>query len=302
VNGIRGLRRVAPGVDCLSLLGAVNVVFLSSGDGRWWLVDTGLGWHFSVVKRASEQLFGPGSRPEAILLTSARPDHAGGASALATYWDVPVRLDPAAWPLADGTLEWPKDDTGAGDLAGWVARVWKPGPVDLGGLLAPLEDLPDGWTALPLAGPSPGHTGFWRESDRVLIAGDALATVNIETVPGLLRPPTPALPPAPWILDWESLRKTWRTIAALAPSALVCGHGRPMVGERVAGLLEHFAEYKVMVRHGRHINEPVRLREDGTFNVVPDRPDPALAVARAAGMVLAAGMVIWWMDRRRRRA
>jgi len=239
--------------------------------------------------------------PEAIVLTHARPDHAGCAAALGTFWDVQVRLDQAAWGLADGTVAWPRDDVGAGDLAGWVARVWRPGPVDLAGLLAPLDMLPDGWTALPLAGPSPGHTGFWRESDRVLIAGDALATVNIETVRGLLSPPAPALPPAPWILDWESLRRTWRSIAQLAPNALICGHGTPIAGEAVPGLLAHFAEYKVMVRHGQHINEPVRLGHDGTFNQVPDIPDPALTVAKAAGVVLAAGVVIWWMDRRRRR-
>jgi len=87
----------------------------------------------------------------------------------------------------------------------------------------------------------------------------------------------------------------------MAPTVLVCGHGSPIPGESVPGLLEHFAEYKVMVRHGRHINEPVRLRPDGTFNQVPDIPDPALTIAKAAGVVLAAGVVIWWMDRRKRR-
>ncbi len=302
MKATRGLRRVAPGLDCLSLPGAVNVVFLSQPDGRWWLVDTGLPWHFNAIVRTSVRLFGPDSRPEAIVLTHARPDHAGCASALATFWDVPVRLDTAAWGLADGSVAWPRDDADAGDLAGWLARVWRPGPVDLAGLLAPLDELPDGWTAVPLEGPSPGHTGFWRESDRVLIAGDALATVNIESIGGLLRPPAPALPPAPWILDWESLRHTWRTIAQMAPAALICGHGKPLTGADVPELLAHFAEYKVMVRHGRHINEPVRLRPDGTFNVVDDIPDPALAVAKAAGVVLAAGVVIWWMDRRKRRA
>jgi len=302
VNRPRGLRRVAPGVDCLSLPGGVNVVFVRVDDGRFWLFDTGLRGHFGAIVRASEFLFGNQSRPEAIVLTHARPDHAGSAAALSAYWNVPVRLDMAAWPLADGRLEWPRDDTGAGDLSCWIAKGWRPSRIDLGGILEPLEKLPDGWEAVPLPGPSPGHTGFLRAGDGVLIAGDALATVNLETWVDALRGPVLSLPPAAWILDWEALRRTWRRIARIAPRALVCGHGKPLSGESLPELLEHFAENKVMVRHGRHINEPVRLQPDGTFNVVPDRPDPALTVAKAAGMVVAAGVVLWWMDRRRRRA
>jgi hydroxyacylglutathione hydrolase len=73
---------------------------------------------------------------------------------------------------------------------------------------------------LDVPGHSPGHIAFWRESDRLLIAGDVFFNMNpLTTVPGLrqpLRAPTsdPALN-----------RRSMRRIAELEPRIVGFGHG-----------------------------------------------------------------------------
>ena len=83
-------------------------------------------------------------------------------------------------------------------------------------------------------GHSPGHLSFWRESDRVLIAGDVLFGRHPMTGRrGLHEPPTE------FTLDPERNRASIRRVAALRPSLTVFGHGRPW---RDTDALERFAD------------------------------------------------------------
>ena len=61
-----------------------------------------------------------------------------------------------------------------------------------------------GWTWLMTDGHSPGHVSFFRESDRALIAGDAVVTTRQESTidvlrqrPVISRPTCAGLNPAP---------------------------------------------------------------------------------------------------------
>src|SRR5205823_10531285 len=73
-------------------------------------------------------------------------------------------------------------------------------------------------------GHTPGHVLFFREADRVAIAGDVLANMNFLTCkPGLREPP-------PFFSeDTRQNRASIRKLAALAPSLVCFGHGPPLV-------------------------------------------------------------------------
>jgi glyoxylase-like metal-dependent hydrolase (beta-lactamase superfamily II) len=58
-----------------------------------------------------------------------------------------------------------------------VARIFDPS--------VPVPGFPD-WECIPTPGHTPGHVAFLRISDRVLIAGDAIATVNLNSIWGFL--------------------------------------------------------------------------------------------------------------------
>ena len=96
------------------------------------------------------------------------------------------------------------------------------------------DALDAGFVALETPGHSPGHLSFWREEDRVLIAGDVLFGRHPTTGrPGLHEPPRE------FTLDPERNRESIRRVAALRPSLTVFGHGRPW---RDAVALERFAD------------------------------------------------------------
>ena len=93
-----------------------------------------------------------------------------------------------------------------------------------------------GFTVLETPGHTPGHVSFWRERDRVLIAGDVLANMNLNTgVTGLHEPLAFATP------DPARNRASARRLAELRPALACFGHGPPLrdpgkLAEFVAGL------------------------------------------------------------------
>ena len=93
-----------------------------------------------------------------------------------------------------------------------------------------------GFTVLETPGHTPGHVSLWRERDRVLIAGDVLANMNLMTgVPGLHEPLAFATP------DPARNRASARRLAELRPALACFGHGPPLrdpdkLAKFVAGL------------------------------------------------------------------
>jgi hydroxyacylglutathione hydrolase len=80
-----------------------------------------------------------------------------------------------------------------------------------------------GFKVLEVPGHSAGHLAFWRESDRVLIAGDVLANLNqISGLPGLNEPSSLLTP------DPKRNRESARRLAALEPKLVLFGHGRAL--------------------------------------------------------------------------
>jgi glyoxylase-like metal-dependent hydrolase (beta-lactamase superfamily II) len=76
---------------------------------------------------------------------------------------------------------------------------------------------------LHVPGHSAGHVAFWRESDRVLIAGDVFNTANPLTgIPGL-RLPFDSFTPDP-----AENRRSAKRLGALEPALMCVGHGPPL--------------------------------------------------------------------------
>ena len=249
-------REIALGVYRLETgrgLSEANVYLVRSGPG-WVLIDTAWPHRGQLIRSAAESLFGAGARPAAILLTHIHPDHSGSALELARLWDLPVHVHPSELPLAPGGYlpeyanpldRWliapilrlmPRRKVEASlsrnSLQG-TARAFDPA--------AGVPGLPD-WQAVPTPGHTPGHVAFFRGSDRVLITGDAVLTVNLNSVPGLLAGRHRVSGP-PYIStwNWPAAQQSVAALASLRPAVLACGHGRPMTGARAAASLASFS-------------------------------------------------------------
>ena len=84
-----------------------------------------------------------------------------------------------------------------------------------------------GFTVLDTPGHSAGHVVYWRESDRVLIAGDVVNAMHPFTMRRGVRQPLDAFTPDP-----PRNRESIKRIAALEPELTVVGHGPPLHGAR----------------------------------------------------------------------
>jgi glyoxylase-like metal-dependent hydrolase (beta-lactamase superfamily II) len=233
---------------------AANVYLVRSGPG-WVLIDTSWPRRGRLIRAAAESVFGPGSRPVAIVLTHIHPDHSGSALELARMWDLPVYVHPDEMVLAPGGYlpeygnpldRWlivpllrlvPRRAVEASrsrnSLEG-TARALDPS--------AGVPGLPD-WRAVPTPGHTPGHLAFFRGKDRVLTTGDAVLTVNLNSVPDLLTGRHQvAGPPYISTWNWPMAKRSVAALASLRPDVLACGHGRPITGTQAAAGLASFSD------------------------------------------------------------
>ena len=231
-----------------------NVYLVRSGPACV-LIDTAWPHRGRLIAAAAESLFGTGTRPAAILLTHIHPDHSGSALELARRWDLPVLVHPRELPLAPGGYlpeygnpldRWliapvlrlmPRRKIEAmvsrNSLAG-TARAFDPA----GGV----PGLPD-WQCIPTPGHTPGHVAFFRASDRMLITGDAVLTVDLNDARGLLSGRhRVAGPPYISTWDWPTAKESVAVLAGLEPNVLAAGHGRPMAGAGTAGQLKALSD------------------------------------------------------------
>lgn len=251
--GRRDPAQVAPDVHAVTLgrglcLLASNVYLVRSGDS-WALVDAGWAGDADQIRQAAESVFGAGARPTAILLTHLHPDHSGAAGDLARAWGVPVYAHPDELPMAAGKYR-PEFDM---PLDHWVimpimrllpaktrSRIEAAG--DITDVTRPLEPtgvvpgLPDWqWVATP--GHTPGQVAYLRPADGVMISGDAVVTVDLNSISGLRRGRQRLAEP-PWYTTWNSptARRSIVTMAAMSPQTLLPGHGHPLTVQTAEAL------------------------------------------------------------------
>jgi hydroxyacylglutathione hydrolase len=200
------LHEVADGIFHLPLAprSAMNAWLL--GDV---LVDAGLKSSGGKVVKALD-----GRDLSAHALTHVHPDHAGGSKRVAEARGVPVWAPAADAPfLRQGRCEAPA-----------AIRPFAKVPA-----LEPARELREGdalgdtgFVVLDTPGHTRGHVSFWREADRVLVAGDVLFGLHpLTTVAGLHEPlklPT---------FDVAQNQASIRRLAELRPALLLLGHGPP---------------------------------------------------------------------------
>jgi glyoxylase-like metal-dependent hydrolase (beta-lactamase superfamily II) len=129
-----------------------------------------------------------------------------------------------------------------------VARAFDPGGA--------VPGLP-GWTAVPTPGHTPGHVSFFRPSDRVLISGDALVTLAVNSLAGiLLGRQGLSGPPSYTTWDRRAAALSIGTLAALEPAVVGGGHGTPLTGDATATLVGALARRVAAARLVRPIGPP----------------------------------------------
>ena len=181
---------------------------------------------------AAEARFGAGSRPEAIYLTHGHVDHAGSARQLAERWEVPIFAHRLELPYLTGRSDYPPPDPTIGGAMAFLSRFMPNRARDLGPWVRelPNDNLPglSGWRSIETPGHSPGHVSFFRESDRVLLAGDAFATMDMDSWIGLMSGKKElARAGAPFNMDWEATRASVQKLATLRPQVGAAGMGFP---------------------------------------------------------------------------
>jgi glyoxylase-like metal-dependent hydrolase (beta-lactamase superfamily II) len=246
-------------VYCLGPRGRTQTdVYFVRSESSWVLIDAGWAKDGPSIKKAAESVFGADTRPASILLTHFHPDHAGSALQLARLWDCPVYVHPDELPLARG--DFAAITKYAGPLDHWVvlplmramgrrrreamlagsslsdvSRPFEPG--------AGVSGLP-GWECIPTPGHTPGHVSFFRASDRVLITGDAVVTLKLNSMAGLLlQRQGLSGPPRYTSWSWRAAKQSVAALARLEPSVLAGGHGTPLTGPGTARVLRTFAEH-----------------------------------------------------------
>jgi len=252
-----GPLEIAPDVFCLGPWGRTqtNVYFVRAGSA-WALVDAGWEGDVPRIEAAARSLLGPAAVPAAILLTHDHPDHAGAARVLAETWRCPILLHPAETAIATG--DFAAMERFAGPLDRWVilpamqalgerrrAEVLARGSI--AGLIRELEPngvVPgvEGWGWIPTPGHTPGHVSFVRPADRVVLTGDALVTLRVNAPAGFLLG-RQGLSAPPWYTTWDrrAAAASIAVLAALEPTVVGGGHGRPLTGPGTAAAVRAFA-------------------------------------------------------------
>jgi glyoxylase-like metal-dependent hydrolase (beta-lactamase superfamily II) len=246
--------------------------------GAWALVDAGLKWSASTIKSMAKEHFGD-KRPAAIILTHGHFDHVGAVASLAQEWGVPVYAHVMEIPYLTGKSSYPPPDPSVGGgMMSMMSFLYPKGPIDVSEYVEKLPDdnsipgFPD-WKYIHTPGHTPGHISLFRESDKVLIAGDAFTTTKAESaICALTHLQHMSGPPKYFTPNWASAKLSVIKLAALAPEIVATGHGKPMSGEEMRyelnNLSRHFDQLAVPAV-GRYVNEPAISNEQGTVSIPP---------------------------------
>ena len=268
--------------------------YLVGNAQSWVLVDSGSPGNAKKIREAAESRFGPNAKPKGIILTHGHFDHASSAPELAKLWDVKVYAHRLEWPFLTGKSAYPPLDPTAPGFFSAISRFMPSRTANVADRIADLNgSLPSlglsDWEIIDTPGHTPGHVSFFRARDGVLLAGDAFATVNMDSFVDLVsKKPEVSRPATPGTYDWPKARVSVQTLAKLRPKVIGAGHGVPMTNAATG--LEKLAANFPVPEHGRYVTEPALFDENGITYLPPAPPDnlPKVAGGVAAAVALAA--------------
>jgi glyoxylase-like metal-dependent hydrolase (beta-lactamase superfamily II) len=280
----QNLFTVAPGVWGRKDVFVNYFVIQDLNSETWILVDAGLKWSAPGIKEMAEYLFDKESKPTAIILTHGHFDHVGSVEKLADEWDVPVYAHHLEIPYLTGQSDYPPPDpTVGGGLMATMSFIYPKRPINIWRHIKVLPadgkipSMPE-WKYIHTPGHSPGHISLFRETDSVLIAGDAFVTTRQESAMSvMMQTKVISGPPKYFTYDWHASENSVKTLAALHPKTAATGHGKPMRGAELRNelqqLVEHFTE-KAVPTQGRYISSPAITTANGVVYVPPQKRNP----------------------------
>ncbi|MCS6852140.1 MAG: MBL fold metallo-hydrolase [Gemmataceae bacterium] len=152
-----------------------------------------------------------------LALTHCHPDHQGSAWAICRRFGVPLACHEADVAAAEGRAPMVPQNRFL-RLGRWV---WSGPAHPVARVLRDGDELA-GFRVIHAPGHTPGHVMFFREADRVVLAGDVLANIHF-----LSRRPGLREPPRVFSHDYQENRRSIQKLAALRPSLVCFGHGPP---------------------------------------------------------------------------
>jgi glyoxylase-like metal-dependent hydrolase (beta-lactamase superfamily II) len=207
------MSEVAPGVHLLTGFPKYGINWYLVGDV---LVDAGGRPDAGrIIKQLRDH------KVTAHALTHAHPDHQGSSHAVCTKLGIPYWVH--------------RDDVEVAEDPSLILKRQPPKPLNrlmykmFAGPAHPVDraleegDEIAGFEVLHTPGHAKGHVSLWRESDRVLIAGDVLNTAHPFLMKRGLREPLEVFTP-----DVPENRGSIKRLAALDPALLLVGHGPPL--------------------------------------------------------------------------
>lgn len=174
-----------------------------------------------------------------VVLSHAHADHRGGAAELGA--PVLCHPDEVADAEGDGGMHYGRldliENAQIREFFPQLIAMWDGGPVPIAGTVSDGDDVA-GFRVVHVPGHAPGLIALLREEDGLLLAADAIYTIDLETAhPAPARVPHPAVN---W--DTEMARESIRRLAELSPASVWAGHSDGVEGD-VADQLRAAADW-----------------------------------------------------------
>jgi glyoxylase-like metal-dependent hydrolase (beta-lactamase superfamily II) len=298
--------QVAQGVWGMRIL-FVNVYMIVNRRGiakGWVLVDTGIKGSAKKIIAMAEALFGPGTRPSAIVLTHGHADHAGSLPELLKYWNVPVYAHKLELPYLTGKSSYPPADTEVGGgLMTLISWMWPTKPINISSNIREIDlydgipELPE-WKVIHTPGHTPGHISLFLPLNTTLIAGDAFTTTQSESAFYVLTYRKKVSGPPRYITtDWIAAATSVRKLAALQPRIAATGHGSVMRGRELSAALDLLAsrfESVAVPQSGRYVGHAAIADENGVQYIPPYKSN----LKRNAAITVTAALVSFLLIRK----
>ena len=162
-------------------------------------------------------------RPLSLLaLTHAHPDHQGAVLEVCDARRVPLACHTDDIDAMEGRRQMGPPENQGHPINRLIMRYFAGPPRKVDRVLHEGDEVA-GFRVVHAPGHSPGEVIYFRESDRVAIAGDVINTMNVFTgIPGVREPPRI------FTLDPGENRRSIRRLLDLRPSLVCVGHGRPL--------------------------------------------------------------------------
>jgi len=177
------------------------------------LVDAGRRWDRKRITRAIE-----GRDLSLVALTHVHADHQGMAHDVCVSRGIPLACHAADVERMERAPT-PEELKQVHPIARLVTKAWQGPPHPVGRVLEE-GDAVAGFRVVHTPGHTAGSVVYFREADRVAIAGDVIRNLNYAT----LRPKL-AEPPSFFNEDSAENRRSIRKLAELDPSLILPGHG-----------------------------------------------------------------------------